>query len=111
MDVLFSLGALFIGIRVRYWAAAAIAALHLTAVTLAIVALAAKKGPLVIPSNVLYLGAIIAAVVFYLRGRRLPKDHERRETCELLGAVGFIGAIAAIIVVIVTASGSSIFRP
>jgi len=102
MEVLFSLGALIIGIRVRYWLAAGIAAVHLTAVTLAIIFIVAKRESLALPSSVLYIAAVIAGIVIYLRGLRLSRDHARRETCELLGAVGVIGALATIVVVATT---------
>ena len=110
MDGLFSLGALVIGITKRFWAAVAVAVMHLTAVVLAIFALASRMRGLVVPSNVLYVVAIAAAFALYLSGRKLDREHPRRETCELLGAVSMFGALQAAAIFVATALGSHIFR-
>jgi hypothetical protein len=102
VDLFFSIGALVIGLRVRYWTAAAIAALHLVAVVAMGVALKTGARQLALPAVALYLGAIVAAVVIYVQGWRLPREHARRETCELLGAIGLFGALAFTIGVIRT---------
>jgi hypothetical protein len=106
VDLLFSVGALVIGLHVRYWTAAAIAALHLAAVVTIFVALKTGVRGLLVPSVALYLAATGAAIAVYVKGLRLPREHARRETCELLGAVGILGGLGFTLGVIIGLAGS-----
>lgn len=110
MEVLFAVGALVIGLRVRFWAAAAVAAVDLAAVGFTIIAFTVDRSCLVV-AYLLYFVSMIASLAIYVRGRRLPKSHARRETCELLGAVGFFIAIGVMVGAIAAALGFALPRP
>ena len=48
-------------------------------------------------SDVMYFAAVGFAVFVYLKGRRLSKNDEKREACELIGAAGFMGLFGALL--------------
>jgi hypothetical protein len=96
MDILFLCGAVVIGARNRFWVGAGVALLQLAALAGVVVGEASRRPTLAIPAALVYVASAGAALALYVGGTKLPRDHARRETCELLGAAAIVALLPVV---------------